>query len=157
MKLIFNFITLLLSFSSNNSFALDSPKWKVWDKTYEKQKVIEIVYVNEDTLKKIGLFGNKFSIEFAQERYLKPFFYPAKDKNFKIRDIYLITFKAEYDCKNRTEKTISMKFFTSYLNDPNKEELFNYDFPLGKVTNFKDAPTWFGLGLIDKACYQLFP
>ena len=97
---------------------------------------------------------------FAEEAYGKAFQYPvgAKDKDGNVRNIFLEIYKAEYDCKNKTETIISNQFFTKQFGESNQVELFNYDLQLGKAFSFDNSGgSFLGNDSVYKICYQLYP
>jgi len=145
---------------SSSNLLMSGHNWKAWDKQYSNNSLIKVTYVDENSIKKIGLFDKKFEVIFAEEAYGKPFQYPvgAKDKDGNVRNIFLEIYKAEYDCKNKKETLISNQFFTKQFGEPNQVELFNYDWQLGKAFSFDDSGgSFLGNDSVYKICYQLYP
>jgi hypothetical protein len=145
---------------SSSSPLMSGHNWRAWDKQYSNNSLIKVTYVDENSIKKIGLFDKKFEVIFAEEAYGKPFKYPvgAKDKDGNVRNIFLEIYKAEYDCKNKTETIISNQFFTQQFGEPNQVELYNYDLPLGKIFSFDNSGgSFLGNDSVYKICYQLYP
>jgi len=145
---------------SNPNPLLSGHNWRAWDKQYSNNSLIKVTYVDENSIKKIGFFDKKFEVIFAEEAYGKPFQYPAgaKDKDGNVRNIFLEIYKAEYDCKNKTETFISNQFFTKQFGESNQVELFNYDLQLGKAFSFDNSGgSFLGNDSVYKICYQLYP
>jgi hypothetical protein len=145
---------------STNSNPLIGHKWRAWDKEYSNNALIRIIYVDEDSIKKTGFLDKKFEVIFAYEAYGKPFMFPvgAKDKNGNIRNIFLEIYKAEYDCKNKTEKIISNQFFDKKFGELNQTELFNYDLRLGETSSYDNSGgSFLGNSSVYKICFQLYP